>query len=86
MRVFFVVTVYHDMGLIGCILPALLRPGPLTLIHLEVFLAKPSIWLRAISRFRATLSMALDFAYGLCTDRIRDEDATVVTWVLGDWP
>ena len=65
---------YHDMGLIGCILPALLRPGPLTLIPPEVFLAKPSIWLRAISRFRATLSPAPDFAYGLCTDRIRDEE------------
>ena len=41
---------YHDMGLIGCILPALLRPGP-RINPPEVFLAKPSIWLRAISRF-----------------------------------
>ena len=29
---------YHDMGLIGCIIPALLRPGPLTNSPPEVFL------------------------------------------------
>ncbi|HEY2774397.1 MAG TPA: fatty acyl-AMP ligase [Candidatus Binatia bacterium] len=65
---------YHDMGLIGCLLPALLGPGPLTLIPPEHFLARPAIWLRAISRYRGTTSPAPNFAYSLSVDRIRDEE------------
>jgi acyl-CoA synthetase (AMP-forming)/AMP-acid ligase II len=65
---------YHDMGLIGCLLLAVYRPGPLTLIPPEVFLARPAIWLRAISRKRATISVAPNFAYGLCVRRIRDSE------------
>ena len=38
---------YHDMGLIGCIFPALLTPASLTLIPPEAFLAKPAICPRA---------------------------------------
>jgi acyl-CoA synthetase (AMP-forming)/AMP-acid ligase II len=65
---------YHDMGLIGCLLLAVNRPGPLTLIPPEVFLARPASWLRAISRKRATISVAPNFAYGLCVRRIRDSE------------
>lgn len=74
---------YHDMGLIGCVFPALLAPGPLTLLPPEAFLAKPALWLRAISRYRGTISPAPNFAYQLCVDRIRDEDLQDVdlsTW------
>ena len=65
---------YHDMGLIGCLLLAVDRPGPLTLIPPEVFLARPAVWLRAISRKRATISVAPNFAYGLCLRRVRERD------------
>ena len=65
---------YHDMGLIGCLLLAVARPGPLTLISPELFLAKPALWLRAISKTRATISVAPNFAYGLCVRRIRDDE------------
>ena len=65
---------YHDMGLIGCVFPALMHPGPLALIPPENFLLKPALWLRAISRHRGTVSPAPNFAYGLCVDRITDED------------
>ena len=65
---------YHDMGLIGCLLLAVDRPGPLTLIPPEVFLARPAAWLRAISRKRATISVAPNFAYGLCLRRVRERD------------
>jgi len=61
---------YHDMGLIGCLLPALLAPGSLTLIPPEVFLAKPAIWLRALSTYRAIISPAPNFAYNLCVERV----------------
>ena len=65
---------YHDMGLIGCIFPALLYPASLTLIPPEAFLAKPAIWLRALSRYRGLISPAPNFAYALCTERITDEE------------
>lgn len=65
---------YHDMGLIGAVVNALEHPGPLVLIPPELFLARPSIWLRAISRHRATITVAPNFAFGLCVKRIRDEE------------
>ncbi|MBI5506567.1 MAG: AMP-binding protein [Deltaproteobacteria bacterium] len=65
---------YHDMGLIGCLVPALWGPGPLTLISPELFVARPAIWLRAIARYRGTTSPAPNFAYALCADRVRDQD------------
>ena len=64
---------YHDMGLVGCVLPALLRTADLWLMPPEVFIAKPALWLRMLSRSRASVSVAPDFAYALCADRIRDE-------------
>ena len=74
---------YHDMGLIGCLLSAVARPGPLTLINPEVFLARPALWLRAISKQRATISVAPNFAYGLCVRRVRDEEMKGVD--LSSW-
>jgi fatty-acyl-CoA synthase len=65
---------YHDMGLIGCLLEAVYRPGTLCLLGPELFLGKPALWLRAMSRHRATVSAAPNFAYGLCTRRVRDEE------------
>ncbi len=65
---------YHDMGLIGCVLPALHQPGTLTLLAPETFVARPALWLRTISRYRASISPAPNFAFGLCVDRIRDEE------------
>lgn len=65
---------YHDMGLIGCVFPAASRPAELTLIGPEIFVARPAVWLRALSRYRGTISPAPNFAYGLCVSRIRDED------------
>ena len=64
---------FHDMGLVGCVLPALANPGTLTLIPPEAFVARPAVWLRTISRFGATISPAPNFAYGLCVDRITDD-------------
>ncbi|HYV47101.1 MAG TPA: fatty acyl-AMP ligase [Myxococcaceae bacterium] len=65
---------YHDMGLIGALLSAAYYPGPLVLIPPEVFLGSPAIWLRAISRFRGTVSPAPNFAYALCLKRVSDLD------------
>ena len=65
---------YHDMGLIGCVFAALERPARLALIPPELFVARPAVWLRALSRTRATVSPAPSFAYGLCVEKVRDEE------------
>lgn len=65
---------YHDMGLIGCVFPAVDKVRPLTLLPPEVFLARPGAWLRALSTYKATISPAPDFAYALCVERVTDEE------------
>jgi acyl-CoA synthetase (AMP-forming)/AMP-acid ligase II len=63
---------YHDMGLIGCVFPALARDATLTLLGPELFVARPALWLRTLSRYRATISPAPGFAYSQCVTRISD--------------
>lgn len=65
---------YHDMGLIGCIFPALSHGAKLALLPPEAFLLRPALWLRALSRHRAVISPAPNFAYSLATDRITDDE------------
>ncbi|MCB1058110.1 MAG: fatty acyl-AMP ligase [Acidobacteria bacterium] len=74
---------YHDMGLIGCVFAALALGTDLTLLPPEAFVARPALWLQAISRYRATVSPAPNFAYALAVERVRDEELEGVdlsTW------
>src|SRR5581483_4408073 len=64
---------YHDMGLVGTLMGAY-YPGTVVGLPPEAFLARPALWLRALSRHRAATSTAPDFAYALCTQRIRDAE------------
>jgi len=74
---------YHDMGLIGFIFPAAEHRAELTLVPPELFVARPALWLRTLSRYRAEVSAAPNFAYALCADRIRDEEMEGVD--LSSW-
>jgi len=65
---------YHDMGLVGTIFTAMERPGTVTLIPPELFVARPAVWLRALSEYGATISAAPTFGYAHCVHRIRDEE------------
>jgi len=65
---------YHDMGLIGCLLNAVTYPGPLVLLGPEVFIGRPALWLRALSRHRGTMSVGPSFAYAICARRVKDEE------------
>lgn len=65
---------YHDMGLVGGILMPVFSGCQLTLMSPMTFLQQPIRWLRAISRYQATISGAPNFAYQLCVDKIRDEE------------
>ncbi|HUH04163.1 MAG TPA: fatty acyl-AMP ligase, partial [Kofleriaceae bacterium] len=64
---------YHDMGLIGGLMFSIYWQLPLALMSPLQFLADPLRWLRTISRERATLSPAPNFAYGLCVKRAESE-------------
>ncbi len=54
---------YHDMGLIGAALGALYTRLPLLLMPTTLFAKEPASWLRAISAFGATITLAPNFAF-----------------------
>ncbi|HEU0201848.1 MAG TPA: AMP-binding protein [Burkholderiaceae bacterium] len=74
---------YHDMGLIGAFLGSLYVGFPLVVMSPLAFLAKPERWLRAIHRYRGTLSAGPNFAYELCLKRI--DDAALAGLDLSSW-
>ena len=65
---------YHDLGLIAAWLGSLVYGFPLVLMSPLTFLARPARWLRAVHRYRGTLSGGPNFAFELCTRRIADEE------------
>jgi 1-acyl-sn-glycerol-3-phosphate acyltransferase len=65
---------YHDMGLIGAWFGTLYHAIPLVIMSPLAFLARPQRWLKAIHRFRGTMSAAPNFAYELCARRVEDKD------------
>src|SRR5690606_37162599 len=64
---------YHDLGLVGQALLALLISADLHLFAPFDFLAEPAAWLRAISDKRATVTAAPNFALDYTCRRTRDD-------------
>jgi acyl-CoA synthetase (AMP-forming)/AMP-acid ligase II len=64
---------YHDMGLIGHILQPLFYGIESIIMPPVAFLQRPLRWLEAISRFRATISYAPNFAYELVLRKVRPD-------------
>ncbi|HEY4588890.1 MAG TPA: fatty acyl-AMP ligase, partial [Thermoanaerobaculia bacterium] len=65
---------YHDMGLIGNLLQPLWAGCSCVLMSPVDFLQKPLRWLAAVSRYGGTVSGGPNFAYDLCSRKIRPED------------
>jgi len=65
---------YHDFGLIGAWLGSLYFAVSLYVMSPLSFLARPESWLRAIHRYRATLSAAPNFGFELCVGRVEAAD------------
>ncbi len=63
---------YHDMGLIGGLLQPLHRGIPVILMAPGFFIERSVRWLEVISRYRATVSGASNFAFQLCVERVRN--------------
>jgi len=64
---------YHDMGLIGGILQPMYIGQANVLMSPMSFLQKPFRWLKAISRYRCTISGGPNFAYDLCVRKVTPE-------------
>ncbi len=63
----------HDMGLIGGLLFNLWRGQSTCVLSPSAFIRRPVLWLEAISRWRATITVAPNFAYDLCVRAISEE-------------
>ena len=64
----------HDMGLVGMAIAPVYASRPVALMPAQTFVKRPAEWLRAITRHRATVSFAPNFAYDLCVRRVKDRD------------
>jgi acyl-CoA synthetase (AMP-forming)/AMP-acid ligase II len=65
---------FHDMGLMGMVLQPIYVGAPCVLMPPRAFLRRPIRWLKAIQKYRATISGGPNFAFDLCLARISDED------------
>ncbi len=61
---------FHDMGLIGCLLTATYSMIDLLLMAPEEFMVNPSAWLQLISNQGATICTAPSSAYALCAQKV----------------
>jgi fatty-acyl-CoA synthase len=65
---------YHDMGLVGMAIGAVYGGLTAVLLTPQAFVKRPADWLRAISRYRGTVSFAPNFAYDLAVRRVKESD------------
>ena len=71
---------YHDMGLIGCVLCPLVAKMPAAYIPTLAFIKNATLWLETIHKHRASLTFAPNFAYALVTKRAKPEQ--IARWDL----
>ena len=64
---------FHDMGLVGIVQQAIYAGMSVVMMAPMDFIRRPVQWLRAISKYRASISGAPNFAYDLCVERAKDE-------------
>jgi fatty-acyl-CoA synthase len=74
---------YHDMGLIGGAMMPLLKQGSVWYMQPLDFARNPTSWCDLINDMRGTLQFAPNFAYGLLTRRVSDEQLD--GWDLSCW-
>lgn len=74
---------YHDMGLVGVILSALVVGRRVIQMSPEAFLRRPLRWLYALDRYRGFISPAPNFAFELCARRASDADVEALD--LSEW-
>ncbi|MCP4900777.1 MAG: fatty acyl-AMP ligase [bacterium] len=64
---------YHDMGLIGCLLLPILTGLDSWLLRPEAFLARPNLWLEQLGKRGVTFAPSPNFGYQLCVERLQSK-------------
>ncbi len=64
---------YHDMGLIGCLLSPMMSQMTADFMDPQDFTRRPISWLKLISENRCTMTYSPTFGYELCVRRWRDD-------------
>lgn len=65
---------FYDMGLIGFLLTPIYPGGHVTILRTEDFILRPSLWVKALSQFRASITGGPPSAYALCARFTRDSE------------
>lgn len=60
---------YHDMGLIACMLLPMTRGNPIIGMSPHTWIAQPALWLEAVARHQGTRSWMPNFAFNLLARR-----------------
>jgi fatty-acyl-CoA synthase len=71
---------YHDMGLIGCVIAPICYGISVVYIPTLDFIKNATVWLERIHRHRATMTFAPNFAYALVSKRAKPEQ--IARWDL----
>ncbi|MGV0624315.1 SDR family NAD(P)-dependent oxidoreductase [Mycolicibacter minnesotensis] len=74
---------YHDMGLIGGLLETIYVGGHSILMPPTAFIKRPMRWLEAISRHRAMITAAPNFAFDLCVELSTPQERAALD--LSNW-
>jgi fatty-acyl-CoA synthase len=64
---------YHDMGLIGFVIAPLCAGLQSVFMPTMMFIKRPSTWMKMMDKYRATITFAPNFAFGLATRRTKPE-------------
>ncbi|MFJ5102189.1 fatty acyl-AMP ligase [Streptomyces sp. NPDC088554] len=67
------IPLYHDMGLIGLMLPGLINGDGYVQMDPMSFLRRPYHWLRMLDTYQVDFTAAPDFSYEMCVARVTDE-------------
>lgn len=74
---------FHDLGLIGVILNTVYLGSRCIFMPPEQFISAPMKWLKAITKYRATVSGGPNFAYELCSQKVSEAELRALdfsTW------
>ncbi len=74
---------YHDMGLIGCLMLPILTGLDSWLLRPPTFLARPKLWLQHLAAHGPSFAPSPNFGYQLCVERVRPAELEGID--LGAW-
>jgi fatty-acyl-CoA synthase len=66
---------YHDMGLIGHVLATLVVGMSVVFLPTLAFIARPSVWLATVHKYRGTITFGPNFAMALAAKRLNRNEA-----------